>query len=301
MYMVSDTSTLHHHTLHHHTLHHHTLTDKHSTSLALLSPPLALKCAHSADSLSAITSLPNRQSIPLHRPLTSSSSARVQRAEFDALSDVQPPNIGEKLAGRKNSADMGTTALTSLGGRKFSGEMSYLLNRQKIKRPDNLTELFQNSETQSDDGYVEISDTEIDSYGYSRCKELPLPYSELTSEERDILDGYSRPDCLFPSQQLPISTRPPAPLPDNVVETRGLRRSIRRGRAHSVGDLSRSSELCEWGREGEEGGEGGRGGGRKGEEEGGGRERRGEEGEERGGGGREEEEGEEGGGREKEG
>ena len=231
----------------------------------------------------------------------------MQRAEFDALSDVQPPKIGEKLAGRQNSADVGTTALTSLGGRKFSGEMSYLLNRQKIKRPDNLTELFQNSETQSDDGYVEVSDTEIDSYGYSRCKELPLPYSELTSEERDILDGYSRPDCLFPSQQLPISTRPPAPLPDNVVESRGLRRSIRRGRAHSVGDLSRSSELCEWGREGEEGGgrerrgEGGRGGGRgrgregrwereerggrKGGEEGGGRERR--EGEEGRGGGRE--------------
>ena len=241
------------HTLHPHIFHPHTLTDKHSTSLALLSAPLALKCAHSADNLSAITSLPNQQSIPLHRPLTSSASARVQRAEFDALTDVQQPMSSEKLAGRQNSADVGTTALTSLGGRKFSGEMSYLLNRQKIKRPDNLTELFQNSETQSDDGYVEISDTEIDSYGYSRCKELPLPYSELTSEERDILDGYSRPDCLFPLQQHPISTRPPAPLPDNVVETRGLRRSIRRGRAHSVGDLSRSSELCEWGR-GEGGG-----------------------------------------------
>ena len=193
----------------------------------------------------------------------------MQRAEFDALTDVQPP---KKLAGRQNSADVGTTALTSLGGRKFSGEMSYLLNRQKIKRPDNLTELFQNSETQSDDGYVEISDTEIDSYGYSKCKELPLPYSELTSEERDILDGYSRPDCLFPLQQQPISTRPPAPLPDNVVETRGLRRSIRKGRAHSVGDLSRSSELCECGREGGRGErrgkkeeeEGGRGGERRG-------------------------------------
>ena len=205
----------------------------------------------------------------------------MQRAEFDALTDVQPPKSSEKLADRQNSADVGTSALTSLDGRKFSGEMSYLLNWQKIKRPDNLTELFQNSETQSDDGYVEISDTEIDSYGYSRCKELPLPYSELTSEERDILDGYSRPDCLFPLQQHPISTRPPAPLPDNVVETRGLRRSIRRGRAHSVGDLSRSSELCEWG-EGEER----RGEGERRERGGTGRERGGR-GRERGGRGRE--------------
>ena len=164
----------------------------------------------------------------------------MQRAEFDALTDIHQPVLGrcENLTALQNSA-----ALMTLDERRCSGEMSYPLKM----RPDNLSELFQNSDTHSDDGYVEVSDTEIDSYGYSRPKELPLPYSELTSEERDILDGYSRPDCLFPlQQQHPISTRPPAPLPENLVETRGGRRSIRRGRARSVGDLSRSSELCEW-------------------------------------------------------
>ena len=191
----------------------------------------------------AISSLPNRQSIPLHQPLAPLASVHVQRAEFDALTDIHQPMLGrhENLTALQTSADLGTTALMRLGERKCSEEVSQPLKM----RPDNLSELFQNSETHSDDGYVDVSDTEIDSYGYSRPKELPLPYSELTSEERDILDGYSRPDCLFAPQH-PISTRPPAPLPENVVETRGMRRSIRRGRAHSVGDLSRSSELCEW-------------------------------------------------------